>query len=148
MKVGNHGDGFINPVIQPSGRVVSTPIPATPPKATVDQIKNFVDRVFPELTNAPIQSAKICWYCDARDGNFIIDHVPARPGLVVACGGSGHGFKFAPVIGDVIADVVLDKPNARRERFAWRTPGLGQIKTEACRLRTVGPAILTTSAHL
>ena len=148
MKVGNHGDGFINPVLLRTGRVVSTPTPSAPPKATVDLIKGFVDHVFPDLTNAPIQSAKICWYCDAWDGNFIIDHAPSRPGLVVACGGSGHGFKFAPVIGDVIADVVLDQPNARRERFAWRAPPSGEIKTEACRLRTVGPTILTTSAKL
>jgi glycine/D-amino acid oxidase-like deaminating enzyme len=40
--------------------------------------------------------------------------------LIVAAGGSGHAFKFAPVLGPLTADVVERKPNAWAERFRWR----------------------------
>jgi sarcosine oxidase/L-pipecolate oxidase len=59
-------------------------------------------------------------YCDTFDGDFWIDRDPGRPGLVVAAGDSGHGFKFAPVLGGVIADVVEGTPNAWAHRFRWR----------------------------
>jgi hypothetical protein len=48
------------------------------------------------------------------------DRDPDRAGLVVAAGDSGHGFKFAPVLGPLIADVVERRPNAWAPRFAWR----------------------------
>ena len=48
------------------------------------------------------------------DNHFIIDRHPKHPGLVYASACSGHGFKFAPVIGEVLADLALegftDKP--------------------------------------
>jgi len=47
---------------------------------------------------------------------------PDRPGLAVASGDSGHGFKFAPVLGDVIADAIEDKPSRFTARFGWRMP--------------------------
>ena len=51
--------------------------------------------------DAPVVGSRFCLYCDTFDGNFWIDHDPARRGLVVAAGDSGHGFKFAPILGAV-----------------------------------------------
>jgi len=45
-------------------------------------------------------------YCDTHDGNLWIARNPEREGLVVAAGGSGHGFKFAPVVGEILAELV------------------------------------------
>ena len=42
------------------------------------------------------------------DRHFIIDHHPHDPNTTVACGFSGHGFKFAPVVGEILADLALD----------------------------------------
>ena len=70
-------------------------------------------------------------YCDTFDGDLWIDHDPDRPGLVVAAGGSGHGFKFAPVLGGIIADVVERQPNRWTGRFGWRR--VGDIRTEEAR---------------
>ena len=70
-------------------------------------------------------------YCDAFDGNFLIGHDPDRKGLVVASGGSGHGFKFAPLLGEVIADAVECHPNKWGARFSWREAGAP--KTEEAR---------------
>ena len=61
-------------------------------------------------------------YCDTFDGDFLIDQDPNREGLIVAGGGSGHGFKFAPVIGGVVADVVEGRDNRWAKRFKWRDP--------------------------
>jgi sarcosine oxidase / L-pipecolate oxidase len=65
---------------------------------------------------------RICLYCDSRDGHFWIARDLDRPRVVVAAGDSGHGFKFAPVLGPLIADVVEGRPDPLQPRFAWR-PG-------------------------
>jgi glycine/D-amino acid oxidase-like deaminating enzyme len=62
----------------------------------------------------------LCLYCDSFDGRFWMDHHPAHPGLIVASGDSGHAFKFAPVLGELIADAVERKPTGATKRFAWR----------------------------
>jgi glycine/D-amino acid oxidase-like deaminating enzyme len=84
--------------------------------------RTFLRQTFPALAGAPRIHARVCFYADTFDGDFLIDHDPERPGLVVASGGSGHGFKFAPMLGGIIADVVERQPNPVAGRFAWRTP--------------------------
>ena len=49
--------------------------------------------------------AKTCLYTMTPDGDFIIDRLPGAPQIVVASPCSGHGFKFAPVIGEILADL-------------------------------------------
>ncbi|MCA1595892.1 MAG: sarcosine oxidase, partial [Chloroflexi bacterium] len=63
---------------------------------------------------------RVCLYTDTWDGHFWIAPDPDRPGLVVATGGSGHAFKFAPVLGEIIADAVEGHENASLDRFRWR----------------------------
>jgi glycine/D-amino acid oxidase-like deaminating enzyme len=75
---------------------------------------------FPALAGAPIVARRICVYCDTADGNFWIARDPARPNVVVATGGSGHAFKFAPLLGDVIAAIALDEPHPLAHKFRWR----------------------------
>lgn len=59
------------------------------------------------LNPTPIK-ASVCLYTMTPDGNFIIDHHPNFPNVVVAAGFSGHGFKFAPVVGEAISDLTLN----------------------------------------
>ena len=73
--------------------------------------------------------SRLCLYADTCDGDFLIDRDPARPNLIVAGGGSGHGFKFAPLLGELIADVV--EGTEALPRFAWR--GLARKRSEAAR---------------
>jgi sarcosine oxidase len=56
----------------------------------------------------PLSRAAICMYTYSDDGHFIIDHAPASADIVIACGFSGHGFKFAPVLGEEIAALAFD----------------------------------------
>lgn len=54
-------------------------------------------------------SSKICLYGNSPDENFIIDRLPGYENLVtIACGFSGHGFKFVPVIGEILADLAIN----------------------------------------
>ena len=97
----------------------------------VSKCREFVRESLPALADAPLVNGRLCLYCDTWDGNFWIGRDPDREGLVVAAGGSGHGFKFAPVMGGVISDAVegIDSPYTRL--FAWRPKG--ERKTEVTR---------------
>lgn len=110
LKVANHGPG----------RRVEPDEPRAVWPGEEERFREFLRGTFPALADAPVLLSKTCLYCDTFDGNFWMGHDPARPGLVVAAGDSGHGFKFAPVMGGLIADVVEEKPNPFTTRFAWR----------------------------
>ena len=84
------------------------------------QLRIFLEETFPALLDAEITYTRRCLYNDTLDENFWIDNHPEKEGLSLATGGSGHGFKFGPVLGDLIADVVEDKPNEWAELFKWR----------------------------
>jgi glycine/D-amino acid oxidase-like deaminating enzyme len=86
-------------------------------------LNTFLSRYLPELEHVPIEAARMCYYCDTWDGNFYICPHPKISGLTIACGGSGHGFKFAPLLGDLIADVAEGQPNKYAGRFQWREKG-------------------------
>jgi sarcosine oxidase len=58
--------------------------------------------------NGPLTEAKTCLYTVTPDHDFIIDRLPDAPQIVVASPCSGHGFKFAPVIGEILADLALE----------------------------------------
>lgn len=113
LKIANHGPG----------RRLHPDEPREVAEAEIARLRSFLAGSLPSLVDAPLVATRLCLYCDSWDGNFCIDHVPGRPGLVVAAGDSGHGFKFAPVIGDVVADVVEERSNPYAARFAWRAAG-------------------------
>jgi glycine/D-amino acid oxidase-like deaminating enzyme len=111
VKIANHGVGRVmHP--ESSERAVTAEETA--------RLRAFLREAFPGLAGAPIVSTRVCLYCDTRDGHFWIARDPDRDGLVVATGDSGHAFKFAPVLGDLIADVVDDVPTPILQKFRWR----------------------------
>ena len=80
----------------------------------------------------PFAKTRICWYTDTPTGDFLVDYHPGYEGLFVATGGSGHAFKFLPVLGDKVVDCVVgQRPAAFADKWAWRrqaaqdTTGLG-----------------------
>jgi len=96
-----------------------------------ERCREFLTDAVPELADLPLVDTRLCLYCDTFDSDFWIDEDPERPGLVVATGGSGHGFKFAPVLGGLVADAVEGRNHPRRGRFRWRPRS--EIRTEAAR---------------
>jgi sarcosine oxidase len=55
--------------------------------------------------NGKLMAAKTCLYTVTPDGDFIIDRMPGASNIIVASPCSGHGFKFAPVVGEILADL-------------------------------------------
>jgi len=75
----------------------------TPQPADREGIRKILATFLP-AADGPLLSLKTCLYTNTPDGHFIIDHYPDHPGVQIACGFSGHGFKFASVIGAALAD--------------------------------------------
>jgi len=111
VKIANHGPG----------REMS---PDSPQRAVTPEdernLRDFVSSTFPALADAPIVYTRVCMYCDTHDGHFWIAPDPDRKGLIIAAGDCGHGFKFAPVLGKIIADAVEGKDNPLLAKFRWR----------------------------
>ncbi len=57
--------------------------------------------------SGPLLSLSVCLYTNTPDGHFLIDRHPTAERVVFAAGFSGHGFKFAPVVGDALADLAI-----------------------------------------
>jgi sarcosine oxidase len=76
---------------------------------------------------ATLREAKACMYTLTPDGNFVIDRHPQHANVILCGGFSGHGFKFAPVIGEIAADLALNSSSRHRigflslKRFAPRS---------------------------
>jgi sarcosine oxidase len=58
--------------------------------------------------NGPLRTAQTCLYTMTPDGDFVIDRLPGAPNILVASPCSGHGFKFSPVVGEILADLALE----------------------------------------
>ncbi|ENH61829.1 L-pipecolate oxidase [Fusarium oxysporum f. sp. cubense race 1] len=72
------------------------------------------------LETRPWKEARICWYSDTRDGEWLVDYHPGWKGLFVATGDSGHGFKFLPNLGEKIVDVMQGNGGKLGEKWRWR----------------------------
>lgn len=61
---------------------------------------------FPGLADAPLVESRVCQYCNTPDGHFLIDRHPEHENVWLVGGGSGHGFKLGPSVGEHVADLV------------------------------------------
>ncbi len=69
-------------------------------------------RFIPSLANAPIHRSKVCLYDMAPNSDFIIASDPEHTNVIYGYGFSGHGFKFAPLVGRLLAELVQDLPSS------------------------------------
>ena len=83
----------------------------------VESVREFVADRMPELAKGQMVGARACLYTNTPDGHFVIDWAPGSERIMVAGGGSGHGFKFGGAIGEVIADALENKPNSLGDFF-------------------------------
>lgn len=70
--------------------------------------RTFVAERFPGLARAPLIGSEVCQYESTPDSNFIIDRHPAASNVWIAGGGSGHGYKMGPAVGEAMASLILD----------------------------------------
>jgi glycine/D-amino acid oxidase-like deaminating enzyme len=85
-------------------------------KRDVTPVMRAMDEWMPGAA-AAFREARPCMYSLTPDGNFVVDRHPKHANVILCGGFSGHGFKFAPVIGEIAADLALDGGSRHRIDF-------------------------------
>ena len=139
LKVARHGYGYANFVTIPhperpeSGEKIVVSLPRTQlddarlalPYEGDKACRDYLAKTNPALADRPWTHTRLCWYTDTPNGDWLIDYHPSYSNLFLATGGAGHGYKFLPIIGERIADVMLgqDRDALGAElRKKWRWP--------------------------
>lgn len=74
-------------------------------------VESFLSSAIPGL-GGPVTDARVCMYTNTPDEHFVLDRHPDCPAVLIASPCSGHGFKFAPAIGEILAALAMDRPAA------------------------------------
>ncbi len=95
-------------------------------QTTLKRIREYVASRFPAMKNAPLIETRVCQYEQTPDSNLIVDRHPRMDNVWLAGGGSGHGFKHGPAVGEMVAELILkdDKPHA-----VWRLSRFSRTET-------------------
>ena len=75
---------------------------------TLPLVRDYLRRRFPALRDAPVIESRVCQYENSSNGDFLIDRHPDFDNVWLVGGGSGHGFKHGPALGEYVARLVLD----------------------------------------
>jgi monomeric sarcosine oxidase len=82
-----------------------------------EEARRFVEQRFPGLSGAPIVETRVCQYENTWNGDFLMDRHPEMENVWFVGGGSGHGFKHGPAVGEYVAERILEG-GAEEERFS------------------------------
>lgn len=74
----------------------------------IEVLRAGLKRFMPDA-NGELVHATTCLFTNTPDGHFLLGEVPKLPGVIAASACSGHGFKFSPLIGELLADIAMDK---------------------------------------
>jgi sarcosine oxidase len=80
-----------------------------PSEEGLSRARRLLAERFPELAKAPLLAAEVCQYENSPDGHLILDRHPSLKNVWLAGGGSGHGFKLSPALGEMVANAVLGR---------------------------------------
>ncbi|KAL4864333.1 hypothetical protein BDV12DRAFT_188993 [Aspergillus spectabilis] len=126
LKIGYRGTKYTNPVMQQDGTERSVPVTRWSEKSG-DKFTSIPEQAVKLSENGvDIALTRVCWYTDSFDNHLVIDPVPGTEGLMVATGGSGHAFKYLPVIGNWVVDILEGVGLERQAVKAWRWRKLGK----------------------
>ncbi len=89
---------------------------------TLQFVREYLAFRFPALKDAPLIETRVCQYEQTPDSQFIVDRHPAMENVWLVGGGSGHGFKHGPAMGEMMADLIL---KGGEPKAGWR---LGRFK--------------------
>lgn len=124
IKVANHGKGLkLHP--EKDERVVLA--------EDFQLLKEFIQASFPSLVDQAIVYTRRCVYTDTLDGHFWIDQHPEITGLTIGTGGSGHGYKMGPILGEMIAATALGESHQWSDRYKWRDLAPTTLNVEEAR---------------
>lgn len=93
--------------------------------AMTEAVKKYVERRFPALKDAPIVETRVCQYENTSSGDFLIDPHPEMENVWFVGGGSGHGFKHGPAVGEYVTARLFDGAEAEA-RFSLETKATAQ----------------------
>jgi len=71
-------------------------------------MRDYLSRRFPALRNAPLLESRVCQYENTSNGDFLIDRHPDSSNVWLVGGGSGHGFKHGPALGEYVTTRILE----------------------------------------
>jgi monomeric sarcosine oxidase len=91
-------------------------------------IRRYLARRLPALKDAPLVESRVCQYENTANGDFLIDAHPAFDNVLLAGGGSGHGFKHGPAVGEYVARL-LTHGGPVEPRFSLASKGTRQRRT-------------------
>jgi sarcosine oxidase len=77
------------------------------PQSSVDHLRAYLRQYIPALENAPVIETRVCQYENTSNGDFLIDRHPDFANVWIAGGGSGHGFKHGPALGEYLSARIL-----------------------------------------
>ncbi|MBA3768415.1 MAG: FAD-dependent oxidoreductase, partial [Acidobacteria bacterium] len=82
------------------------------------EVREFLARRVPALKDAPLLETRVCQYENTSNGDFLIDRHPSFDNVWLVGGGSGHGFKHGPVVGEYVAMRINGDDGPIEPRFA------------------------------
>lgn len=77
-----------------------------------DTARQYLARRVPRLAGAPLTETRVCQYENTANGDYLIDRHPDYSNVWIAGGGSGHGFKHGPAVGEYLCDLILNRRDA------------------------------------
>jgi glycine/D-amino acid oxidase-like deaminating enzyme len=95
---------------------------------SLELARGFLARRFPGLAGAPLVESRVCQYENTSNGDFLIDRHPDFDNVWLAGGGSGHGFKHGPALGEYVAARVIEGGEIER-RFTLATKETSRKRT-------------------
>jgi glycine/D-amino acid oxidase-like deaminating enzyme len=98
-----------------------------PTAALLAAARQALARRFPALARAPVVEFRVCQYENSPDGHLLVDRHPEADNAWLVGGGSGHGFKLGPALGEHVTGLVLDGASPLPElRLAHRPASPGE----------------------
>jgi glycine/D-amino acid oxidase-like deaminating enzyme len=96
--------------------------------ASIRAVRDFVSRRFPALKAAPVVETRVCQYENTSNGDFLIDRHPRYENVWLVGGGSGHGFKHGPALGEYVAARITGGEDVDH-RFSLKTKAAVQKRS-------------------
>ncbi|KAI9013417.1 FAD dependent oxidoreductase-domain-containing protein [Phycomyces nitens] len=135
VKVGRHFSGYLYPrqdgISIPRTQV--THAADTIPIKDLREMRGFLDQFLPCTSSLDVSYARVCWYSDSIDGNFLVAPHPEYSNLIVASGDSGHGMKFITTLGFKICHVIEGIDSEYSRAWAWHHLSSEDVRLDGLR---------------
>jgi sarcosine oxidase/L-pipecolate oxidase len=122
LKICDEHPGYINLISTTDGEKKPIPYQRNAiPRASEVKMRQLLRETMPQLADRPLLRPRLCWDADTPNRLFLISRHPVLENLIVAAGGSGHGFMCSPAVGILVGDLLEESIEERvRKALGWR----------------------------